>query len=164
MKDYQQERILTFLNPERDPLGRGYQITQAIIAVGSGGFFGRGLGLGPQSQLHFLPEARTDFIFSVLAEELGFLGVLFLFSLYLFLFYRIFKIAKSTYDNFGLFLILGLGLSLFSQIFINSSVNLGLLPITGISLPFLSYGGSALIVNLMAMGILASIVRYRAKG
>jgi rod shape determining protein RodA len=163
LKDYQKERVLTFLNPERDPLGRGYQITQAIIAIGSGSFFGRGLGLGPQSQLHFLPEARTDFIFSVLAEELGFLGAIFVLGLYGFLFYRIFCIAKSATDNFSLFLVLGLGLLFFSQIFVNISMNLGLLPIIGISLPFLSYGGSALVVNLMAVGILESVVKHQIR-
>lgn len=160
LKDYQKERVLTYLDPQRDPLGRGYQIAQAIIAIGSGGFFGRGLGLGPQSQLHFLPEARTDFVFSVLGEELGFFGLALLFGLYIFLFYRIFQIALSTYDDFSLFLVLGIALLFFSQIFINISVNLGLLPITGISLPFLSYGGSALIVNLMAIGILESVKRH----
>lgn len=163
LKDYQKERMLIFLDPQRDPLGRGYQITQAIIAIGSGNFFGRGLGLGPQSQLHFLPEAKTDFIFSVLAEELGFLGVIFLLGLYGLLFYRIFRIAKSVSDNFSLFLVLGIGLLLFCQIFVNLSVNLGLLPVIGISLPFLSYGGSALVVNLMAMGILESVVRKTLK-
>lgn len=163
LKDYQKERVFTYLNPRRDPSGRGYQITQATIAIGSGGFFGRGLGLGPQSQLHFLPEARTDFVFSVLGEELGFLGLLFLLGLYIFLFYHIFQIAKSTYDNFGLFLVLGIALLFLSQIFINISVNLGLLPITGISLPFLSYGGSALVVNLIATGILQSVVKCRVK-
>lgn len=157
LKDYQKERILIFLNPQRDPLGRGYQITQAIITVGSGKFWGRGLGLGPQSQLHFLPETGTDFVFTVLAEELGFLGVLFLLGLFIFLFYRILVIAKLTYDNFSLLLVLGLGFLLFSQIFINLSTNLGFIPVIGISLPFLSYGGSALLTNLIAIGLLESI-------
>ncbi len=163
LKDYQKERILIFLNPQRDPLGRGYQITQAIITIGSGKFLGRGLGLGPQSQLHFLPEVRTDFIFTVLAEELGFLGVFFLLGLFIFLFYRILVIAKLTYDNFSLLLVLGLGFLLFSQIFINLSTNLGFVPVIGIPLPFLSYGGSALLTNLIAAGLLESIKIHQEK-
>jgi rod shape determining protein RodA len=161
LADYQKERIFTYLNPGRDPLGQGYQITQAIIAIGSGGIFGRGLGLGPQSQLHFLPEARTDFVFSVLAEELGFFGSILLLILYIFLFYRIFHLAKFASSDFGIFLVLGIGVFFFSQIFINLSVNLGLVPITGIPLPFLSYGGSALIINMIAIGILESIAGHK---
>lgn len=156
-KDYQQDRIKTFLDPSSDPYGRGYHIRQAVIAVGAGGFTGRGLGFGSQSQLKFIPAAQTDFIFAVLAEELGFLGVTLIILSFAFLFYRLVKIAKKAPSDFALFVVLGIGALLFSQFFINVGMNLGILPVTGISLPFLSYGGSFLVTSLIMIGIVESI-------
>ncbi len=160
---YQKARIVTFLNPSFDPLGQGYSVSQSIIAIGSGKIWGRGLGLGPQSQLHFLPEAETDFIFAVIAEELGLLGSLGVVMLMVVLFTRIFKIIKNSLDNFSLFLALNIFLMLFIQIVISIGMNLGLAPITGIPLPFLSAGGSSLLSALMGVGILESIVVHSPK-
>jgi len=157
LEDYQKDRILTFIDPARDPLGRGYNVKQSIIAVGSGQIMGRGLGLGPQSQLNFLPEQETDFIFAVIAEEMGMIGSLLIISFYIILLYRIYLITKQIRENFGLFLVLII-LILFSlQIIINIGMNIGLLPVTGIPLPFLSAGGSSLLVSLISIGILQSI-------
>lgn len=163
LQDYQKDRLLTFINPGRDPLGVGYQVNQSIIAVGSGKFFGRGLGLGPQSQLHFLPDAGTDFIFSVIAEEFGLFGVSIIFILFGLLFWRLFVYTKLAYTDFSLLLIIGfLGL-IFLQVFINIGMNIGLLPVTGIPLPFVSYGNSSLIAFFIALGILDSIKIHRVK-
>lgn len=159
LKDYQKDRIITFINPQIDPLGKGYQIIQSTIAVGSGQFWGRGLGLGPQSQLKFLPEARTDFVFAVIAEELGMIGTFLVLSFFGILFYRFWKIIKKARDDFSVFLIIGFSLIFFIEIFINISMNIGLAPITGISLPFLSYGGSSLLAHLFIIGILQGIIR-----
>lgn len=162
LQDYQKERILTFVNPGRDPLGEGYNITQSILAVGSGKLWGRGLGLGPQSQLNFLPAQVYDFIFAVISEELGFLGSWLILVFFGALFYRIISIIKNISDNFGLFLACGIIISLAIQIFISIGMNLGLMPVAGIPLPFLSAGGSSLIVNLIYIGILESLViRHR---
>jgi len=165
-KDYQKERIMTFLDPSRDPYGRGYQVKQAVTAVGAGGFLGRGLGFGSQSQLKFLPAAQTDFIFAVIAEELGLFGIFLLLLFFGIFFYRISKISKNASSDFGIFLALGAGILFFVQFFINIGMNLGIMPVTGISLPFLSYGGSFLISSLVLVGILESIavrnIKYRA--
>ncbi len=155
---YQKERIQVFLNPSLDPLGSGYNITQAIIAIGSGKIFGKGLAFGSQSQLKFLPESQTDFIFAVLAEELGLAGIILLFVLFGFLFFRLIKIAKEVHDNFALYLIISISILFFTQLIINIGGNLGLLPITGITLPFLSYGGSSLLVNMALVGLVESII------
>jgi len=157
-KDYQKERINVFLNPSLDPLGSGYNISQSIIAIGSGGLWGKGLALGSQSQLKFLPEAQTDFIFAVLAEELGFIGILLLLGLFTFLFYRLIKVAKSTRDNFALYLVISITTLFFIQTMVNIGGNLGLLPITGIPLPFISYGGSSLLSNMILIGLVESII------
>lgn len=157
LKDYQQERITTFFDPSRDPLGSGYNPRQSIIAVGSGQFFGRGLGLGPQSQLNFLPLPEKDFIFAVIAEELGFVGSSLVLLFYIYLFWRLIKILREATTNFSLFLLAGITISLFSQVFINISTNIGLLPITGIPLPLLSYGGSSLIATLYMIGMVESV-------
>jgi rod shape determining protein RodA len=159
LKDYQKDRIITFINPQADPLGRGYQIIQSTIAVGSGQFWGRGLGLGPQSQLKFLPEARTDFVFAVIAEELGMIGTFLVLGFFGILFYRLWKIIKKIRDDFSIFLIIGFTFLFFIEIFVNIGMNVGLLPIIGISLPFLSYGGSSLLANLLMIGILQSIIK-----
>ncbi|MBU1164956.1 rod shape-determining protein RodA [Patescibacteria group bacterium] len=163
--DYQKDRIRTFLDPSSDPYGRGYHVTQSVIAIGAGGFLGRGLGFGSQSQLKFIPAAQTDFIFAVLGEELGLLGVGLVMLCFGYLFYRILKIARSAPTDFGLFLCLGIGALFFSQFFINTGMNLGIMPVTGISLPFLSYGGSFLVMTMVMIGILESIairsIKYR---
>ncbi|MBD3359641.1 MAG: rod shape-determining protein RodA [Candidatus Buchananbacteria bacterium] len=156
-QDYQKERVLVFLEPSSDPLGSGYNITQAMIAIGSGKIFGKGLALGSQSQLKFLPESQTDFIFAVLAEELGLAGIILLLALFGFLFYRLIKLAKKTHNNFALYLIVSVCILFFSQLVVNISGNLGLLPITGITLPFISYGGSSLIANMILIGLIESI-------
>ncbi|MFH1661865.1 MAG: rod shape-determining protein RodA [Candidatus Falkowbacteria bacterium] len=157
-KDYQKQRVLTFLNPESNPLGQGYNITQAIIAVGSGGVFGRGLGFGSQSQLKFLPEAQTDFIFAVIAEELGFLGGFLALCFFAMFFYRCLKSLKKINNDFGVFFILGAAGLIFIEMFINIGMNIGMLPVVGISLPFVSYGGSAMLSSLIIVGIIESII------
>lgn len=161
--DYQKDRILTFFNPQADPYSRGYHVRQAIIAVGAGGPLGRGLGFGSQSQLKFIPASQTDFIFAVIAEELGFLGVSLVLFLWGVIFYRLVKAARQSKDDFASFFILGASILFFSQVIINIGMNVGLVPVTGISLPFLSYGGSFLLTSLILVGLIESIiVRNRA--
>lgn len=157
LKEYQKKRILTFINPQKDPLGYSYNLQQSIIAIGSGKIFGKGLGKGTQSQLGFLPESHTDFIFAGITEDTGFIGVVMLFSIFAFVIYRIIKIGFLTDNNFAKLFALGISLMLVLQILINTGMNLGLLPIIGIPLPFISYGGSATIVNFLSLGILQSI-------
>lgn len=159
---YQKERILSFINPMSDPLGSGYHMIQSKIAVGSGQFLGRGLGHGTQSQLNFLPDQHTDFIFAVIAEELGFIGASLLLFLLIFLLFRIIKIAKRARNEFGLMLALGSCFLFLTQIIINVGMNVGMLPVAGVPLPFVSYGGSALIFSLIVIGILESIVVRRS--
>lgn len=160
--DYQRARIMTFLDPSLDPLGQGYNVTQAIIAVGSGGWFGSGLGFGTQSQLKFLPESQTDFIFAVIAEELGFFGAMFLLFAFGLVFYRMVKLGTHVGDDFSAYLVLGIMTVIFLQFLVNVGMNLGLFPVTGIGLPFVSYGGSSLIVMLTLFAITQSIaMRYR---
>jgi len=157
-KDYQKQRIITFLNPAFDPLNQGYNITQAIIAIGAGGITGRGVGFGSQSQLKFLPEAQNDFLFAVIAEELGFLGislVLFFFSVF---FYRMLINIKRVNNDFGIYFLIGVMVLIFIEMFINIGMNIGILPVIGISLPFLSYGGSAIVSSLILVGIAESII------
>ncbi len=154
---YQKERILTFLDPGRDPLEQGYNIMQSQVAVGSGQLSGRGLSLGPQSQLHFLPESETDFIFAVIAEELGFWGVSLLIVLWAVLFFRILQMAGNARDDFALYLATGTATLLAIQVFINIGMNVGLVPVVGIPLPFVSFGGSSLVSSLIAVGILESV-------
>lgn len=154
--DYQKSRIMTFLQPTADPLGQGYNVNQAIIAIGSGGWIGRGLGFGSQSQLKFLPESQTDFIFAVIAEELGFVGVCIVFFAFGTLFFRMYRQATDTTDDFTGYLVVGVGTLIFVQFSVNSGMNLGLLPVTGLGLPLVSYGGSSLIVMLTMLGIVQS--------
>lgn len=158
LKDYQKARIETFLNPNSDPLGRGYNLVQAIIAVGSGQFFGRGLGRGTQSHLNFLPEQKTDFIFATSAEELGFVGIFLLLSLFAFLAYRLFSALSKSRDLEGSLIIVGCLVTIMVQVFINAGMNLGLLPITGITLPFVSFGGSSLISLFALLGLVESVL------
>jgi rod shape determining protein RodA len=157
LADYQKERIKTFLNPSLDPFKSGYNVFQSIIAIGSGKFFGKGLGLGAQSQLRFLPSNHTDFIFAVIAEEFGFIGVLILFSAFGLFFYRGFRILSKVGDSFAEMLVIGILTLIFIETTINLAVTLGLAPVIGITLPFVSYGGSSLVIHLAMAGILESI-------
>lgn len=158
LKNYQKDRIVSFINPYLDPLGSSYQRIQSVIAIGAGKFWGRGLGQGSQSQLNFLPEQHTDFIFASIAEEWGFVGICILFAVYCMLFWRIIKISLSATNNFARLFCIGSAIVLIFQVFVNIGMNLGILPIAGISLPFLSYGGSNLLINFAMLGIVQSIV------
>ena len=157
LKDYQRQRLLTFLNPEQDPLGSGYHILQSMIAVGSGQFWGKGFLKGTQSQLYFLPEQHTDFVFSVLAEEWGFMGGLLLLLLFTFLTLWGLQVAKDCKERFGHLLALGVTALIFWQVFINLCMVTGFLPVVGIPLPLFSYGGSSLITTLLGVGFLMNI-------
>jgi rod shape determining protein RodA len=157
LKEYQQQRVRTFLDPERDPLGSGYHIIQSKIAVGSGQFWGKGFLQGTQSQLHFLPEQHTDFVFSVFAEEWGFVGSAAVVLLYLGLSLWGLLIARNCKERFGQLLALGVTALLFWQVFINLCMVTGLLPVVGIPLPLFSYGGSSLITTMLALGLLLNL-------
>lgn len=157
LQPYQQERVRVFLNPELDPLASGYNITQAQIAIGSGQWLGRGLGFGSQSQLKFLPESETDFVFAVIAEELGFLGVSVVLIAWAILYWRILLVASQARDNFTSFLVISVFALLFVQSTVNIGVNLAILPTTGIALPFMSYGGSSLLISFVLIGIVQSV-------
>jgi len=157
LKDYQRGRILTFFEPQRDPLGQGYNVSQSIIAIGSGGFLGRGLGHGSQSQLNFLPEQHTDFIWATIGEEWGFLGLSFVLILFGIIFWRLFITAIIATTNFARLFIFGFMVLLLAHISINIGMNMGFMPVTGISLPLLSYGGSNLIATLIAFGVIQNI-------
>jgi rod shape determining protein RodA len=159
--DYQKERVLTFLDPSRDPFNRGYNLIQSIIAVGSGQIFGRGLGFGAQSQLRFLPEAQTDFIFAVIAEELGFVAVLFILGCFAVILYRALMIGYKSGDNFAFLVSLGVAIMIFTEVMVNIGMNLGIFPVAGLTLPFLSYGGSSLLAHMAMFGILQSIALRR---
>lgn len=156
-QDYQKDRIMNFFDASQDPLGVGYNVTQSMIAIGSGQITGRGLGFGSQSQLHFLPEAQTDFIFAVVSEELGFLGSALVLVVYFLILWRLLYIAKRSNDEFSTYLILGIILLFFIHIFINIGAASGFMPVIGVTLPFLSYGGSSLIINMFLIGIAESI-------
>ena len=161
LRDYQKERILMFLNPEADPLGAGYHILQSKIALGSGGIFGRGFMHGTQSHLNFLPEHQTDFIFTMLAEELGLIGALGLITLYLLLFVYGFAISLGSRNHFGRLLGIGLTTTLFLYVFINIAMVIGLVPVVGVPLPLVSYGGTAMMTVLGSLGLLTSIFVHR---
>lgn len=157
LKPYQKNRITSFINPYLDPQGSGYHRIQSMIAIGSGQFWGRGLGHGPQSQLNFLPEQHTDFIFASIGEEWGFAGVAIIFILYFIVFFRIIQIAIRGENNFARLFCTGTAIVFVFQVFVNIGMNLGLLPITGIPLSFVSYGGSNLLINFIMLGIVQSI-------
>ena len=158
LKDYQKERILSFIKPQiSDPLEVGWSQRQAKIAIGSGGIYGQGIGKGSQTQYGFLPEPKTDFIFSVIAEEMGLIGVGILLLLFVVLIWRILKIAVLSSSNFCRLFAAGFAVLLLSQIFIHIGMNIGLLPIIGVSLPFISYGGSSLIATFIGLGMLQSM-------
>ncbi len=160
LKDYQKARIGTFLNPDTDVLGSGYQVRQSKIAVGSGGFAGKGFRGGTQSQLRFLPVQHTDFILAVIAEEWGFLGVILVLGLFAALLLRALKLAQTARDRGGVFLVLGLTAMMFFSVVINASMMIGLAPTTGIPLPFVSYGGSSIATMFLAIGLILG-VEYR---
>lgn len=162
LRDYQKDRLLVFLNPNIDPLGAGYTVIQSKIAIGSGGFLGKGWLLGTQSQLHFLPESHTDFIFATFSEEWGFFGSILLLGLYYFLIKQGIDIAQKTSDHFGRLLAYGISLMLAVQVVINIAMNLGLAPVVGIPLPLMSYGGSSLLITFISLGILVNIAKERA--
>lgn len=157
LKEYQKERIISFLAPQIEPLGMSWSQTQAKIAIGSGGIFGQGIGKGSQTQYGFLPESHTDFIFAAISEEFGLIGVAVLLLLFAVLIWRIMKIAISTHTNFPRLFASGFTIVLISQIFIHIGMNLGILPVIGIPLPLVSYGGSSLIAIFIGLGILQSI-------
>lgn len=161
LKNYQKDRIANFINPSRDPLISGYNLNQSIIAIGAGKLFGRGLGFGSQSQLRFLPEAQTDFVFSVIGEELGLAGVAATIVLFAIVFWRLIAIIAKSNDDFVAATATGVLILFFAQLFTNVGANLGILPITGVTLPFVSYGGSSLVINLLLIGILESMVVKR---
>lgn len=163
LEDYQKARVINLFQPEYDPQGSGYNVRQSIIAVGSGGLWGKGLGHGSQSQLNFLPEKHTDFIFAVIVEELGLLGGVVAFFLFGVIFYRMKEIARLAKDNFGYLLTIGIIMMIFSQFLINIGMNIGVMPVAGVPLPFLSYGGSSLVAVLAAMGIIQSIYKRKIK-
>lgn len=163
LQGYQKDRIRVLVNPGADPLKSGYNVTQSIIAVGSGQLFGRGFGQGTQSQLNFLPEQQTDFIFAVLAEEFGFLGVLVLLGSFAVVLMRTIVIARQSRDDFGAFLCTGISIGIAIHLLINVGMNMGLLPVTGIPLPFVSSGGSSLIASIIGLGLVQSVaVRRRS--
>ncbi|NQT65617.1 MAG: rod shape-determining protein RodA [FCB group bacterium] len=162
LKDYQQNRILTFINPMRDPFGAGYQIIQSKIAIGSGGLFGKGFLMGTQKNMNFLPEHHTDFIFSVIGEEFGFFGCTFILLIYFLFLYKIAKSIRKIKRKEYRFVSIGILAYLTFQIFINIGMNLGIVPTTGIPLPFLSYGGSNLLINVTAIGFILKYLNERS--
>jgi rod shape determining protein RodA len=161
LHDYQRQRVLTFLDPERDPLGTGYHIIQSKIALGSGGLFGKGFLQGSQSHLNFLPEKQTDFIFTMLAEEFGLVGALGLIGVYSLLIVYGFAIALSSRSQFGRLVAIGVTTTFFLYMFINMAMVMGLIPVVGVPLPMLSYGGTAMITVMIGFGLLMSVYVHR---
>jgi rod shape determining protein RodA len=159
--EYQRQRILTFINPENDPLGAGYHIIQSQIAIGSGGVFGKGYMNGSQAQLEFLPERSTDFIFAVVGEEFGLIGLIGLLALYLFIVARAVWLATQTNDTFSRLLALCVALTFFVYVFINAGMVSGLLPVVGVPLPLVSYGGTSVVTLLAGFGILMGLYSHR---
>lgn len=161
LHDYQKNRILTFIDPNKDPLGTGYHVLQSKIAIGSGGIFGKGFLLGTQSKLNFLPEKNTDFIFTTVAEEMGFLGGITIIFLFLSLIFYFFWTASEVKSTFSKLLCYGLGLLLFLHVFVNIAMVMGAVPVVGIPLPFLSYGGSSMITFMISCGLIMSALANR---
>ena len=159
LKPYQQQRILTYVNKQLDPRGSGYQVLQSKVAIGSGGMYGKGLGDGTQTQLKFLPEQHTDFIISLIGEELGFIGVSIVLTLFFFLLFKIINIASNSKNVFESLVLVGTSALLLFQIFINIGMTTGLVPVTGLPLPFISYGGSSLLAMMILMGLVQSASR-----
>ncbi|HBE19635.1 MAG TPA: rod shape-determining protein RodA [Cyanobacteria bacterium UBA11149] len=161
LKDYQKARLILFLDPDKDPLGGGYHLIQSRIAIGSGQLWGRGLNQGTQTQLHFIPEQHTDFIFSAIGEELGFIGCLCVLIVFWLICLRLVIIAQNAKDNFGSLLAIGLLSMIVFQTVVNIGMNIGVAPITGIPLPLLSYGRSALLANFIGIGLVESVANHR---
>ena len=164
LQPYQKDRVLNVINSEKDPLGSSYNLIQSKIAVGSGGLWGKGLGQGSQGQLNFLPEKHTDFIFPVFAEEWGSAGVIFLFCVYGVFFWRLVRISLNATNNFSRLFASGFAVMVFAQVFINIGMTIGIMPITGIPLSFMSYGGSNLLINFLALGIVQNMVVQSKSG
>lgn len=162
MRPYVMDRFTTFLHPEADPLGSGWQINQSLIAVGSGGFLGRGYGQSIQ-KFNYLPEATSDAIFAVYAEELGFIGCLILLSLYVLFAFRGYRIATHAKDLFGTLLVVGIVTAIVFQTFLNIAGMLALAPLSGLPLPFMSHGGTALLFTLASVGIILNVSKYQRK-
>jgi rod shape determining protein RodA len=160
MHDYQRDRVLVFMDPERDPLGTGYHVLQAMITVGSGEFYGKGFARGTQTKNNFLPEHYTDFAFAAFAEQYGFVGSIIILSLYSMLLYRIFYLARRVKDRFSSYVCLSVAGLLFIQVFVNVGMNTGIVPVAGITLPLFSYGGSSLISFLICLGLVQSVSGY----
>ena len=163
LAEYQQMRLMSFLNPDLDPLGSGYQLMQSMIAIGSGWIWGKGLFDGTQVKLQYLPEQHTDFIFSVLGEELGFVGAIGLLLLFLLLIYRILSVATQAKDTFGALICSGVAVMFTFQVLVNVGMTMGIMPVTGLPLPFISYGGNSLLVNLLAIGLVINVGMRRQK-
>jgi rod shape determining protein RodA len=160
LREYQRARIVAFVNPAADIRGTGYNAYQSVVAVGSGELMGKGIGYGTQSKLRFLPEYETDFIFAAFAEEWGFIGVTLVLTLYGFLLARLLSIARRAATNFDAFFTIGVAIVFASHVFIHAGINLGILPVTGTTIPFMSYGGSHLVMEFAALGIVASLARH----
>lgn len=161
LKNYQQKRLIVFLDPEKDPFGSGYNLIQSKVAIGSGRFFGKGLFSGTQSQLGFLPEQHTDFIFSVISEELGFIGAGFLVVVFGLFFWRCVALSEASYDRFGSLIAVGVLCLFVFPVVLNIGMVMGMMPVTGVALPFLSYGGSQMVCSLLAVGLLLSVAVRR---
>jgi rod shape determining protein RodA len=158
LKDYQKMRLILFINPELDPINDGFQLIQSMIAVGSGGLYGKGLfAQGTQNRLLFLPESHTDLIFSVLAEQAGFIGAMVLLLLYVIMIFRILRIGANAKDTFGMLICIGVASMLLFHILVNIGMTVGMMPVTGLPLPLMSYGGSSMMMNMMAVGLVLSI-------
>jgi rod shape determining protein RodA len=157
LKGYQRNRLLTFVNPTSDPLGTGYHVIQSKIAIGSGGFWGKGFFGSTQSQLNFLPEGHTDFIFAVFAEEWGFIGVLGLVALYGFLLYWIMETAYKAKDRLGAFLVIGVAAMVVFSLVVNIGMTLGIMPVVGVPLLLMSYGGSSMLTVFAALGLVLNV-------
>lgn len=160
LSEYQQKRIQVFFNPDLEPLGRGYNVIQSKIAVGSGQLWGKGYLQGTQNQMGYLPAKSTDFIFSVISEELGFIGAAIVVGLLFILIYKCFKTAKKADNSFGRYICVGVGAMLLFHVFENVGMCIGLMPVTGIPLPFISYGGTSLVVNMTAVGLVLSVAYH----
>lgn len=163
MDEYQKNRFISFLNPEADPLGTGYHVIQSKIAIGSGKLFGKGLYNGPQTQMGYLPEQQTDFIFSVIGEELGFIWTSIIISVYIIILIRMLYLATKSKDELGSYIMTGIAVMIFSHVLINVGMTIGLLPVMGIPLPFISYGGSSLLTNMVAIGLILNITMRRKR-
>jgi rod shape determining protein RodA len=163
LKDYQKKRLVLFLDPDIDPLGGGYHLIQSRIAIGAGGLWGRGLHQGTQTQLNFIPEQHTDFIFTAIGEELGFIGAFLVLLTFAFICFRLLIIAQNAKDDFGSLIAVGVFSMIIFQVTINVGMTIGLSPVTGIPLPFLSYGRSSLLMNFLAIGLVESVANFRQR-